>query len=144
MGNDLRSSTDSLQVTIQILGMSTLQWSKILEPGQLGILGLGELEASVCPRNGCCMGKREAGQPPPIHDSISNPSCWSICTVLLSLTLLLTESPIWFLKKGRLDEAKANLTLLRTDNPMLVAAELSAALVSLQPNEEMTSSMKAT
>jgi hypothetical protein len=64
-------------------------------------------------------------------------------SVLLSLTLLLTESPIWLLKKGRLDEANANLTLLRTDNPMLVAAELSAALVSLQPNEEMTSNMKA-
>jgi hypothetical protein len=65
-------------------------------------------------------------------------------SVLLFLTLLLTESPIWLLKKGRLDEANVNLALLRTDNSMLVAAELSAALVSLQPNEEMTSNMKAT
>jgi hypothetical protein len=45
MGNHLPSSTDSLQVTIQILGMSTLQWSKTLEPGQLRIVGLGKVVA---------------------------------------------------------------------------------------------------
>jgi hypothetical protein len=45
MGNNLPSSTDSLQVTIQILGMSTLQWSKTLEPGQLRIVGLGKVVA---------------------------------------------------------------------------------------------------
>jgi MFS family permease len=63
--------------------------------------------------------------------------------VLLSLTLLITESPFWLLKKGRLNEARDNLTSIRTDNPTLVKTELSATLVSLHPNKEMTSNMKS-
>jgi len=59
------------------------------------------------------------------------------------LTLFITESPLWLLKKGRLNEARANLTLFHTDNPILVEAEISAALVALQPNEGVTLGIKA-
>jgi hypothetical protein len=45
IGNPLPSSTESLQLTIQILGMSTLQWSRTLEPSQLRIVGPGKLVA---------------------------------------------------------------------------------------------------
>jgi MFS family permease len=59
---------------------------------------------------------------------------------LLALSLLLTESPFWLLSKGHLAKARRILTSIRVDNPMLVEAELSAAIASLQSSEDTTSS----
>lgn len=63
--------------------------------------------------------------------------------VLLALTFLIEESPFWLLKKGRVEEARANLASLRINNPMLVEAELSAALIGLHSNQEVNSEVKS-
>ena len=62
--------------------------------------------------------------------------------LLFILTFLVTESPIWLLKKGRVEEARANLASICANNAMLVEAELSAALVSLHPEQETSSNVE--
>ncbi|QYS96915.1 MFS domain-containing protein [Trichoderma simmonsii] len=62
--------------------------------------------------------------------------------LLLALSFLLTESPIWLLGKGRTDEAKASLTVLRGGNSFLAEAELSIATVALRSTSEKKTAFK--
>lgn len=55
---------------------------------------------------------------------------------LVILSLFLTESPIWLLSKGRQDDARKNLLLLRGGNAALVEKELSLAAAALHSHSE--------
>jgi MFS family permease len=62
--------------------------------------------------------------------------------LLLSLSLFLTESPTWLLSRGRVEEARKNLTTLRSANVELVEAEISIAQLALRSNDDRPSSVK--
>ncbi|KAK9436261.1 MFS transporter, SP family, general alpha glucoside:H+ symporter [Metarhizium brunneum] len=55
---------------------------------------------------------------------------------LALLSLLLTESPVWLLAKGRHDDARRNLLLLRGGNAALVEKELALAAAALKSHSE--------
>lgn len=57
--------------------------------------------------------------------------------VLLFLSLFLTESPTWLIGRGRLEEAKRNLTSLRGGNVKFAEAELAATKAALQAKREL-------
>ncbi len=67
----------------------------------------------------------------------------AIPIVLLCLSFALTESSMWLLSKGRVQEAKANLASMRGGNMRLVDAELSSALIALRSQEETKVEMNA-
>ncbi|KID91134.1 MFS transporter, SP family, general alpha glucoside:H+ symporter [Metarhizium guizhouense ARSEF 977] len=55
---------------------------------------------------------------------------------LALLSLLLTESPVWLLAKGRHDDARRSLLLLRGGNAALVEKELALAAAALKSHSE--------
>ena len=56
--------------------------------------------------------------------------------ILFFLTFLLYESPTWLISKGRIEEARANLTILRTGNMAMVDDEVLNAMTALKAEEE--------
>lgn len=60
----------------------------------------------------------------------------AIPALLFFLTLLINESPIWLINKGRINEARDNLASLRANNMAMVDSEVSSALVALRTDQE--------
>lgn len=56
---------------------------------------------------------------------------------LFFLTLLVTESPMWLISKGRLHDAKVSLASLRRGNIERVDAEISSAVVALKQDQSL-------
>jgi MFS family permease len=65
-------------------------------------------------------------------------------TVLIPLTIMIPESPLWLLSKGREEEAHHNLTKLRAYGEVLVADELRVMKLALQQERELTAGVKVT
>lgn len=63
--------------------------------------------------------------------------------LLAFLSLFLTESPIWLLSKGRQDDARRNLLLLRGGNAALVDKELGLAAAALHAHSEHVDTLNA-
>ena len=60
----------------------------------------------------------------------------ALSVLLFFLSFTLTESPLWLLSKGRVEEAKLNLSSIRAGNMRLVEAELSSALLSFRSQRD--------
>jgi MFS family permease len=62
--------------------------------------------------------------------------------ILFFLTFLLYESPTWLISKGRVEEARANLTVLRAGNMAMVDYEVLNAMAALRSEEEYRTARK--